>query len=635
MSSEITSYLDKAEEKLKQYNAEEAVPFIDRALKLEPENVNAHFLKGRALQELQEYQNALESFDEVLKLNPSYKEVYYNISSVLSYLGDYDGALAALDKYLESDPENLDALNLKGLILSDSGKKTMALGYFEDILKMDPNFFFALKNKGDVLFDLEKYSDAIKSFESALKIEPEDEGLLLYLGLSFAFLNKFDKAIEFFDKALSINKYNDGVLYYKACSLADMGKEEDAITCLDELLNFEPEFTNALTLKAEILRSLKKPKDALKYYKKVTEIDTESPEAWIGMGNVLKDLGKKEDSVKAYEKFVHFVKKNKRSDLDLKSKRVSEYLNWVNSGKTITFSPKDKPQYWQWSTKAEYFLEDDGNERKCLEPSEDLNDPGSYWTCHKDTLAGDLILLYRVGKKNGREYMDIKYLMMARSDAYPLDDLDVEEGWNYGCDYIPLFKFKNSLKLSEMKAEPNLKGWNALGAKFHRKVYKTKDMYWKHLIELLMKKNPDFAEFWNTFDREKVIAKIKTEKEFEDNLKEKIHVLKKFGYDLEVESSQERCVGDKGYMDLLCRDKTNNDYIVIELKITKAHTSVFGQVSRYMGWVMDHKANGEAVKGIVISRGYDKKFQSALKTNPNIDHIELVDVVSELGMKLK
>ncbi|SCG85307.1 endonuclease NucS domain-containing protein [Methanobacterium congolense] len=635
MSSEVASYIEKANEKFKENEPLEAIEYLDKAIELEQNNTKAIFLKGTGLVDLQEDEKALKCFDRVLELDPNYTDVYYNKSLVLLYLDDFEEAERYINKFLEFEPENINAIILKGLILAASDKKTVALSYFDDALNIDSNSFLALKNKGITLSELEKYKEAIESLKLALKLEPEDEDLLFYLGLSLACLNKFDEAINFYDKALNVNKHNSWVLYYKSCALADIGKEEDAIKCLDEILNFEPEFTNALTLKAELYRRLEKLDHALKCYKNVTEIDPENLDAWIGMGNVLKDIGKKEDSIRAYEKFIQVVKKNKRSDLDLQSKRVSEYLNWVKSGKTITFSPKEKPQYWQWSTRPEYFLEWDGSEKKSLEPNDSIYDPGSFWTCHKDTLAGDLILLYRAGKKNGREYMDIKYLMMARSDAYPLDDLDVEDGWNYGCDYIPLFKFKKSLKLSEMKAEPNLKGWNALGAKFHRKVYKTKDMYWKYLIDLLMKKNPDFAEFWNTFDRKKVIANIKTEKEFEDNLKENIHVLKKFGFDLKVESSQERCVGDEGYMDLLCRDKTNNDYVVIELKITKAHTSVFGQVSRYMGWVMDHKANGEAVKGIVISRGYDKKFQSALKTNPNIDHIELVDVVSELGMKLK
>ena len=90
----------------------------------------------------------------------------------------------------------------------------------------------------------------------------------------------------------------------------------------------------------------------------------------------------------------------------------------------------------------------------------------------------------------------------------------------------------------------------------------------------------------------------------------------------------------KGIIDLLCKDKNLGNYIVIELKIDKANRKAFGQISGYMGWVMEHKRTDKAVKGIVISRGYDNKFRAALKTNPNIDHLELSEILSELGMKL-
>ncbi|AEG17733.1 PDDEXK nuclease domain-containing protein [Methanobacterium paludis] len=636
MPSETSTCIEKGNEKLEQNEPAEAINYFDEALKLEPDNADAYFFKGSALIELEEDENALNCFNKVLELDPNYNAAYYNKSLVLFYLEDYEKAERCIDKFLELEPENIDALNLKGIILTNSGKKNMALGYFDDALKIDPNYFYALKNRGKTLFELGKHKEAITSLKIALNIVPDDEEVLIYIGFSLISLGKSSEGLAFYDKVLSLNNRHSGVMYLKACLFVDMDKEKEAMNCLNNALKFEPEYTDALILKAEIYRDMEKPEKALKCYEKASQIDPENPDPWVGMGNVFKDMGKKKEAVKSYEKFVEIIRKNKISDKYLEARRVMEYINWVKKGEPITFSPKQKPQYWQWSTKSEYFLGENGGERDVLEP-QSSHDPGVYWTCHKDTLAGDLILLYRAGKANGVQYMDIKYLIMARSDAYPLDDINVavEEGWDYGCDYIPLFKFENSLKLNEMREDPYLEGWNALGVLFHKKAYLTKEKYWKRLMDLLTKKNPEFTEFMKTFDRKKVIAQITTEKELEDNLEKNIRVLKKFGHDLEVVSRQKRCIGDEGRIDLLCKSNNADEYVVIELKINKANRDVFGQISGYLGWVMEHKSNGEPVKGIVISRGYDKKFQSAMKTNPNVEHIELVDVVSELGMTLK
>ena len=384
-----------------------------------------------------------------------------------------------------------------------------------------------------------------------------------------------------------------------------------------------------MNTKGELLRELNKPEEALTIFKKIKKIYPKNPDVWLQIGNILKDMNRKEDSIKAYNKFVEIVRKDKISNLYTKSKRVTEYLNWIQeTGEKITITPRKKPQYWQWSTKSEYYVDDYGNENIYLEPGISLN-PGINWTCHKDTLAGDLVLLYRAGKKKGITYQDIKYLIMARSDAYPLDDIEetIEKGWEYGCDYIPLFKFENPLKLNEMREDPYLEGWNALNALFHRLSYKTEEKYWKHLTDLLVKKNPDYGDYLKSFDRDKIIAKIRTEKEVETKLEKNINLLNKFGYDLKVESRQERCRGDAGIIDLLCKDKKLGNYIVIELKIDKANRNTFGQISGYMGWVMEHKPTDKTVKGIVISRGYDNKFRAALKTTPNIDHLELSEIL--------
>ena len=75
--------------------------------------------------------------------------------------------------------------------------------------------------------------------------------------------------------------------------------------------------------------------------------------------------------------------------------------------------------------------------------------------------------------------------------------------------------------------------------------------------------------------------------------------------------------------------------MIIELKIVKATRNTFGQISNYIGWAIKRKANGRNVKGIVISKGYDNEFDSALLTNKDINHIELADTLDELGIKIK
>lgn len=75
---------------------------------------------------------------------------------------------------------------------------------------------------------------------------------------------------------------------------------------------------------------------------------------------------------------------------------------------------------------------------------------------------------------------------------------------------------------------------------------------------------------------------------------------------------------DIGFIDILARDKKTGSHIVIELKKNQTSDDTVGQITRYMGWIMD-KMNDKNVKGIIVAAQYDKKLEYALKMMPFID----------------
>ncbi len=77
-------------------------------------------------------------------------------------------------------------------------------------------------------------------------------------------------------------------------------------------------------------------------------------------------------------------------------------------------------------------------------------------------------------------------------------------------------------------------------------------------------------------------------------------------------------VTDVGRLDLLC---SNADYVVIELKKSKAGSSIIDQISRYMGWVKRHIAEkeGKGVRGIIVVGKKDTYLEYAAAANPLIE----------------
>lgn len=79
---------------------------------------------------------------------------------------------------------------------------------------------------------------------------------------------------------------------------------------------------------------------------------------------------------------------------------------------------------------------------------------------------------------------------------------------------------------------------------------------------------------------------------------------------------------DGRFIDILAIDH-NNDLVVIELKVSKGHERVIGQILRYMAWIKFNQAeSNQKVRGIIVAREISKDLQLACAYMPNIDLFE-------------
>jgi hypothetical protein len=88
---------------------------------------------------------------------------------------------------------------------------------------------------------------------------------------------------------------------------------------------------------------------------------------------------------------------------------------------------------------------------------------------------------------------------------------------------------------------------------------------------------------------------------------------------LEYIDRQVNC-GKQDRLDILARDRTSGDYVVIELKRDQGDDEVVGQVSRYMGWIKQRRADheGVGVRGIIVAHKATDRLRSAVLPHPNI-----------------
>ena len=124
---------------------------------------------------------------------------------------------------------------------------------------------------------------------------------------------------------------------------------------------------------------------------------------------------------------------------------------------------------------------------------------------------------------------------------------------------------------------------------------------------------------------------IVSEKAVEDYLENHLDVVgSKIGRKLKLVGRQYSTT--VGPIDLLTIDTKTGDYVVIELKKGRSADKVYGQCSRYMGWIRKNlAADGQKVHGVIVAREIDDKLKAARDAHDT--KVDLIEFEMKIGAK--
>lgn len=270
---------------------------------------------------------------------------------------------------------------------------------------------------------------------------------------------------------------------------------------------------------------------------------------------------------------------------------------------------------WVWSAQPRFVFDEDGNERPDFEAVEDVGDEAfedetGWWTCHPDTKAGDLAVIYRSsGNKDPnfpvRGPKDLAYVALVTSEppfALDRDPFAIKQGLadKYGCHCVIVAKIEPSVGLGELRADPVLRDWPALKASFVRAAMPMPEDVWRRFVEIAASDERSAPPRRPRRRRLSTIERRYLERELEDWLTESLSALRSHGLDLELVGRQVYCEGHEGTMDVLCRRAGGRaDFVVLELKVDEVRRDAVGQILGYLGWLRSRPEVSEAT-GVLI-----------------------------------
>ena len=149
-----------------------AIPRLEQAVALQPENVDALLLLGTLYGFEQRFAEALETLERGLVLAPEYTDLRIAIARINSWQGKSDEAISLVEQILADQPNNVGALNLRARVAYYVGDMERAERMFSSVLEQQPENLEALLGLADVNAAQGKYDLAESQYRRAQTIDP-------------------------------------------------------------------------------------------------------------------------------------------------------------------------------------------------------------------------------------------------------------------------------------------------------------------------------------------------------------------------------------------------------------------------------------------------------------------------------
>ena len=169
---------------------------------IERDHNNPHFwrLLAIAYKEMENHSLALQCYDKAVALNPNDLELIFEIGCHLLKIDDLSNAYKTFRHILSISPESSGAHTNIGEIYYRIRKHDKAAQHWKTAIDIDPSENIALTMLGIHAADNNgKFEEALDFFEQALKVTPDDVNLYVNIATVYCETGQPQKALEIFE----------------------------------------------------------------------------------------------------------------------------------------------------------------------------------------------------------------------------------------------------------------------------------------------------------------------------------------------------------------------------------------------------------------------------------------------------
>ncbi len=246
---------------------------------------------------------AIAEFEKALTLDPDDVNVLNSLGVCYGHEHQVDQALECFQRVLDLDPRNLMAHFNRGFALSMAGRPEEALESFRRAVEIDGQNFDALFQMGVVALEVGRVDEAVESFSRAEKVEGSRPVLYKYLGESLLRAGRDEEAIRALKAAVRFDPRDAASMSQLGVLFMDRGTDPEVALSLTrqsvELDQTNPTYRERL---ARALYGVGNLAEAEVEYGRALEMGGQSREVHYNLGQVIREQGRLDEAAAAFKR---------------------------------------------------------------------------------------------------------------------------------------------------------------------------------------------------------------------------------------------------------------------------------------------------------------------------------------------
>lgn len=212
--------VEQAWQALHGHNYHDARALADSAAALDGRLAEAHFVRGRILFDLKQYDASESAYEVVLRLNPSFPGAHHNLGNALFGQEQYRAAVQHFRR--EEAPNSWHAA---GAAYVQLGQPDSALAAFHQAVALDSTYIPVHKNLAELYEQLGQYERALEHAKTA--------GDHYLMGLMLFHLNRHEEAAMELENVIAADSSHHSAFYAMGQILLRRGRLSEAEELLD------------------------------------------------------------------------------------------------------------------------------------------------------------------------------------------------------------------------------------------------------------------------------------------------------------------------------------------------------------------------------------------------------------------